>query len=116
MALTITPVKGASFTDGNKRRKVCDVTFDNSYAAAGEPLVPASVGLRVITEAIPHGLFRKSDGSAAVGVSYDYTNKVLVAFDQKDPAATGGADVPFPKVISTFDLSTYSGRITFLGY
>lgn len=117
MALTLTPVAGANFKDGNKRRRVYDVTFDSSFLSGGETLTAANVGMKKITEAIPHGAFRKTaDNTDAILVSYDYTNSVLCAYDQKDPAATGGADIALPIVASTTDLSGYSGRITFLGW
>lgn len=116
MALTITKIANADYTEANKRVRVRSVTFDSSYPTGGESLTPADVGLRVITEARAHGAFRKSDASDAVLVSYDYTNKKLLAYRQKDPAATGGADIALPQVGNTIDLSAYSGRITFIGF
>ena len=111
MALTIAKVTNADFVDGNKRRRVRTVTFDSSYATAGESLVPSDVNLRAITEAIPHGAFRNTAGTKAVEVSYDYTNNKLLAYWSK-----GGPTDGLPEVDSTFDLSTYSGRMTFIGF
>lgn len=111
MALTVAKVSGADFTDGNKRRRVRTITLDSSYLTAGEALIPADVGLRVITEAIPHGAFRNTDGTLGVFVSYDVTNQKLLAYWGNAGSASG-----LPEVTSTTDLSTYSGRITFIGY
>ena len=113
MALTLTAVAGAHTTWGNKKVRVYDVTFDSSYADNGESLTAANVGLRKIEQAIPNGPFRKSDGSLAVTVSFDHTNSKLLAFVGDNDNA---ADAPFIEAASTTDLSTYSGRVTFVGW
>lgn len=102
MALTLTPVKGASYALSNKKARVYDITADNSYATGGYSLTPAQVGLRVIDQTVTHGL-RKSDGSAIVQVSHDRANNKLILF-------SGGA-----QVTNATDLSAYSGRVTFIG-
>jgi hypothetical protein len=114
MALTITRVVTKRGV-GSRKNVVADLTFDSSYDDNGESLTAADVGMRKLEEVIPHGPFRKSDGSDAVLVSYDHTNSKLVAFRGKDPANAGGADVPFPEVANTTNLGSYSGRVTFVG-
>lgn len=101
---------------GNKKVKVRTVTFSSSYATGGESLTAANVGLKRIEVAIAHGPFRKTDATDAVFGSYDHTNNKLAAYRQKDPGATGGADIALPEVGSGTDLSGYSGRMIFIGY
>lgn len=48
MALTLAKVKDSEDIWGKHRRVVFDVTFDNSYPAGGEVILPANVGLRRI--------------------------------------------------------------------
>jgi hypothetical protein len=110
MALTVTVDKQASGSVGHLKKRVCDITFDSSYATAGESLTPADVGLRVVHEAIAHGVFRTSSGTTGVDVSYDRTNKKLFAY-----WGNAGSASVIPEVTSTTDLSTFSGRITFIG-
>ena len=117
MAVTITSVAGADYSVANKRVRIRKITFDSSYPTGGESITASDVGLHKITEAIPHGAFRKtSDGSTAVFVSYDYTNSKLFAYRQKDPANAGGADIPLPEVGNTVDLSGFHGYVTFVGW
>jgi hypothetical protein len=112
MALTLTPVSGGNYAEANKRVRVFDITFDSSYVTGGEPLTPANVGLKKIEQAIPHGLARGGASDVeAVGVSYDYTNQKLFAYET---AAT--VDLAFKEVTSTANLSTYDVRMTFIGY
>ncbi len=112
MALTLAKVAGrpTDFKDGDKSRKVRTVTFDSSYLTAGESLTAADVGLRVITEVIPHGAFRNTGGTLGITVSYDYANSKLLAYWSNSTTAA------LPEVTSTTNLSTYSGRLTILGY
>ena len=66
---------------------------------------------RKIEQVIPNGPFRKSDGSDAVVVSYDFTNVKLLAI-----WGNAGTASAMPEVTDTTDLSAYSGRVTFIGY
>ena len=116
MALTISAVSGSAAPWGNKRRRDFDITFDDSYPDNGEALTAANFGFKKVESVIPHGPFRKSDGSNVILVSYDHTNSKLLAFRGKDPGDAGGADIPFPEVAATTDLSTYSGRVTVIGF
>lgn len=87
------------------------MTFDSSYATGGESLTASDVGLRKLTEVIVHGAFRNADGTKGVNVGYDWTNAKLQAYWAK-----GGPTNGEPEVDSTFDLSAYNGRVTFIGY
>lgn len=109
--LTVTTVSGASRKDGNRRHKCFDITFDSSYPDNGEALTPATLGMRVVEEFIPHGPFRKSDGSDAIHVSFDRTNNKLIAY-----WGNAGTASALPEVTDTTDLSAYSGRVTVIGY
>lgn len=111
MALTIAKVTGADHTAGNMRQKVRTITFDSSYPTGGESLTAADLGLKRIFELRPHGSFRAAANTSAIEVSYDHTNSKLIAFWGN----AGTASVQ-PEVTNTTDLSTYSGRITAVGY
>ena len=108
MALTVSRV--SSYVAGNKRHRVCDVTFDSSYADNGESLTAADVGLNKV-EQVVGSIARHSDGSKAIVVSYDYTNSKLLAF----LGAADAADAPMDEA-GAIDLSAYSARLTFIGY
>jgi hypothetical protein len=110
MALTISKVLGADYVSGNKKVKVRDITFDSAYVTAGEALTPAQVGLRKIEQAYPSGLFRNADGTLAIDVSYDRTNKKLLAYE-----TAASASSPHSEVTSEDDISAYTGRMTFIG-
>lgn len=111
MALTVTAVSGTARSDGNRRRKCFTITFDSSYADNGEALSASTLGFRKVEEVIPHGVFRKADGSDAVFVSYDHTNSKLLAY-----WGNAGTASAVPEVTDTTDLSGYSGRVTVVGY
>ena len=112
MALTLSPVSGASTVWGNKRVRVYDVTFDSSYPTGGESLTASDVKLKKI-EFVLGSQVKNSDGTSAHSVVYDYTNSKLVAH-QFDGSAAGVQS--FEEVANTADLSTFSGRLAFIGY
>ena len=111
MALSLSKVSGASFTISNKKLRVYDVTFDSSYATAGESLTASDVGLKTIEQLIVHGPAAAAAGTTAVFPKYDYTNSKLQAF-----WGNAGSASTAPEVTSTTDLSTYICRITVVGY
>lgn len=111
MALTIATVAGADHVAGNKRVKVRTVTFDSSYPTGGEPLTAADVGLKKLTQVIPHGPARNTAGTLAVNVAYDYTNSKLFAYETAGTVAT-----PHAEVGNTESLDTYAVRVTFVGH
>lgn len=115
MALTVAIVAGSKRIEGNKRVREVDITFDSSYPDNGEAITAVDCGLKTIQGLNPHGPAVKSDGSVAVLVSYDATNSKMLAFWQTDPAAVGGAAVPFPEVADTTSLATYAVRATVIG-
>ena len=111
MALTLSEVTGTRGVWGNKKTRTYDVTFDSSYADNGESLTASDIGLGTIQQVIG-SVARKSDGSLAIGVSYDHTNSKLLAFVGDNDNA---ADAPWIEA-GAVDLSTYSARLTFIGY
>lgn len=111
MALSLSLVSGASTVVSNKKMKVYDVTFDSSYATAGESLTAADVKLKKIEQLIVHGPAAAAAGTDAVFPKYDYTNSKLQAF-----WGNAGTASVAPEVTSTTDLSTYICRITVIGY
>jgi hypothetical protein len=107
--LTLAKVRDADFKDGNKQRLVRTITFDSSYPTGGEALTKATLGVHRIFEVLPHGPFRNTDGTLGITVAYDYTNSKLAAYWGNAGSVSG-----MPEVADTTDLSTYSGRVTFI--
>ena len=111
MALTISRVANADYVVSNKKVKVRDITFDASYVTGGLSLTPADVGLKVIQQAVPHGLAKPATTTTAIEVSYDYTNSKLVAY-----WGNAGTASVIPEVTNATSLATQVVRITFIGY
>lgn len=112
MALTIARVTGADRIEGNKKVKVRDVTFDNSYPTTGEPLAAADVGLKVIE--FVRGLSAKNaTGTLGLPLAYDYTNSKLQALEYNG-AAAGVAQLQ--EVANTTNLAAFTARLEFVGY
>ena len=111
MALVISKIADApDHVVGNRRQRIRLITGDSSYPTAGESLTPADVGLRRIEEARPCGAFKTSSGTTAINVTYDHANKKLLA--HWGNAGTAGV---IPEVTDTTDISTFSGRMIFVG-
>lgn len=113
MALTVTPVTGASYIAGNKRVRVYDVEFDSSYPTGGEELLAATVGLKKIEQVHPNGPAGDSDGTGpanAVVVRYDHSTSKLQAFE------SGASGAVLPEKGDTESLADYVVRVTFVGY
>lgn len=116
MALTFAKLSPSPDTVwGNKRVKFRKVTFDSSYPTGGEAVAAADFGLKQLGSVIVQGAARKSDSTDAVLVSFDHTNSKLVCYRQKDPAATGGADIALPEVANTTSLASYSVHVVAIG-
>lgn len=111
MALTVAKITGADHVAGNMRARVRTITFDSSYPTGGESLTAADFGLKKLFEVRPHGSFRAAANTSAIEVSYDHTNAKLIAF-----WGNAGVASVQPEVTNTTDLSTYSGRVTAIGY
>lgn len=107
MALSFARVEDADSVFGNKRIKVRDVTFDATYPAGGEPLVPSDVDLDKIDQVVG-GVAVNSAGTAAIAVAYDHTNETLQAFEGPDLVGA------FPE--DSGDLSAFTARLTFIGH
>lgn len=113
MSLTIAKVAGADTVFGNKRVKVRDVTFDDSYPTAGESLTAADVGLKKIQWVVPCGVASDSDGTGGtlgVAVRYDHSSSKLQAFE-----SAGDGD-SFDEVGSTNSLANYTVRLMIFGH
>jgi hypothetical protein len=111
MALSLTKVTKTTF--GNKRIAVYDVTFDSSYATGGESLAASDLGLKVVEQLVTDGGAKNSSGTSLVPVRYDYTNAKLQAY-RYDGASAGKAFLE--EVASAVDLSTFTVRVTAIGY
>jgi hypothetical protein len=92
MALTISGV--VRDVIGSKRCNRGIITFDSSYAAGGEDLTPAVLGLSVIDHIafVPVPL-QVSSNHVALTHTYDYTNKKILAYEQgmRTGSTTAGA-------------------------
>jgi hypothetical protein len=112
MALTVASVSGVKdVVVGNLRAKTVKVTFDSSYATAGEAITAANVGLKTIWNVIVTGPFYNADYTSAVDVRWNRTTGKLVAY-----WGNAGTASVSPEVSSTTDLSAYNGEIIVLGY
>lgn len=113
MGLTLAFDRAASGVDGNRRRRVYDVTFDSSYPTTGESLTAADLGLRKVERVVPEGPAGDSDGTGgtlSVNVRYDYSSAKLQAYE----GAASGAS--FAEVGSTDSLTNYLVRVTAYGW
>lgn len=98
MASTITLAGDWMQSVGNVRQTIGTGNLGNPYASGGIAVSAAQVGLGVILDL---------DVQPAGGYVFEYvksTGKVK-AYDNKDPAAAGGADLALPEV-GAIDLST----------
>lgn len=85
------------------------ITFDSSYAANGEAFSAASIGLkRILFIALNQG----EDGYV---YKFDYANSKVLAYQGKDPAAAGGADIPLQET-GAIDLSAAVVNFFAIGY
>lgn len=94
---------------GNVQGKIVDITFDSSYAAGGEDVSLAKIGLMFC-----YGLWPMA-ADLASGVytfAYNPTTKKLIAFWGDYSAA---ADGPHTEVAATTNLSTVVARCLVLG-
>lgn len=106
MALTVTTSRRT--TAGTFHIWVGDVTFDAAYVTGGLSFTPANLGLTSIL-AVQGSFARKSDNAKGVVVSYDATNKKLLAFG-KAASTTGVTEID-----ADTDLSAYALRIVVFG-
>jgi len=107
MASTITLSGDWLNTFGAKRATRGSGNLGNPYASGGIAVTPAQVGL---------GVLEDLNVQPTSGYVFEYvpsTGKVK-AYDQKDPAAAGGADIALPEV-GAIDLSAVVFRWTAVG-
>lgn len=114
MGLTIAKLSPSGDTVwGNKRVKVRELTFDNSYPTGGESLTAADVGLKVIEQFLPHGPASDSDGTGGGfgnPVRYDHSTSKVQAFE-----SAGDGD-SMDEVGSTNSLANFLVRVTIIGH
>lgn len=111
--MSVTVTKVATNVSGRIRERIVDVLMDSSYPTGGEPLTATDLGLKTV---LTVNAVQKTVGTSIRIFQYDLTNSKLLAFQQKDPAAAGGADIPLPEVADTTSLSTITVRVTARGY
>lgn len=98
---------------GTQRKVTGTVTFDSSYATAGEAFAPSSVGLTYLTDlqVFP------SLASATTGINPVWNRsltapKVMLVYGDND----AGADGAFAEVASTTDMSAVIVPFCAFGY
>jgi hypothetical protein len=103
MALTLAYVDEAVV--GDLKLVILDVTFDAAYASGGESLTSTDLGVSP--------LFLIAEPTDGYVFEYDKVNETLIAYEQTDPADTGGANVPL--VEAAGDLATVVVRTMAIG-
>jgi hypothetical protein len=85
---------------GTRRVSVFRVTLDTSYPSNGYAFDPKAFGHQgKVADVLIFPRFSSgATGAAGRIFQYDHTNKKILAFQQKDPAAAGGADIQLPEV------------------
>jgi hypothetical protein len=78
------------------------IAMDSSYPTGGEALdLAANTSIQYMIP-LPGGTATTGKGRK---FEWDASSQKLVVFQQKDPAAAGGADIAFPEVANATDLS-----------
>lgn len=110
MAVAVTVVQTTVF--GNDRVVIADLVFSSNYAAGGEAVTPASLGMSAITAVSGAGGAAPATNRATADVwGFDYaTNKVLMY--QTGTAADG----PLNEKGAEAYITGCSIRAMFLGY
>lgn len=107
MAVTVARVAGP-YSTGDRFKSVSTVTMDSSYVTNGEPLTRAQLGFASTVD--PEFNVTVQPTAGYIG-EYDHVNQKLKAYDQKDPAAAGGADIALPEVGNTVNLAAVVFRV-----
>jgi hypothetical protein len=108
MAVTKTRLRDGYNVEGKFASQIVDVTFDSSYSAGGESILPSEVGLKKIYGAVILGV--KDTTSAGYHIVWDYdSNKLIAMIGDSD----GVADGPF--VEASGNLTTVTVRVKFFG-
>lgn len=106
MALTST--QQHNFVVGDRRETSFDISL-NTYATGGVAYTPQKFGLAAKVDIL------QVSPKAGYVFETDYANKKIVAYQQKDPANAGGADIPLVEVADTTDLSGVTTRARAVG-
>jgi hypothetical protein len=92
---------------GSQRLGIFNVTI-GTYTSNGLAYTPALFGLVRID-------YLRLDPSGGYIFETDYTNSKIKAYDQKDPAAAGGADIALPEVGNSVNLGSVVARALVIG-
>ena len=112
MAATYTQAKVDAYVKGNKRVRVLDITLSGTYATGGDPLTAVALGLKKVTEFLPHG--QATDGTLQYGVQPVYnagSTQVSVKLFETGTAAAGSAEKG-----NTESLTGITFRVTVVGF
>lgn len=94
---------------GNRREVIGLFNFDSSYPTGGESLTAASIGLGVLD------FISFDQGQGGYVFDYDYANSKILVYQQTDPAAVGGANIPLVEVTNTTSLATLVAKFRAIG-
>jgi hypothetical protein len=96
VALTVRKI--TSYADGNHRKVIADVAFDNAYRTGGLALTARDLGMGLFLSSVDAQITTRGHGCP-----YDYTNSKLLAFNGTTQIADGT------------DLSGVTTRVTVIG-
>ncbi len=83
-------------------------TLTGTWLAAGVTCTPTQLGCDLRLDNVR---FQNKSGYVS---EYDYTASKVLLYQQKDPAAAGGADIPLSAVPDSTDLTTTPGTLKFV--
>lgn len=109
MALTVSLTGDWLSSVGSEKAVVGTITFDDSYAAGGESLTAANIGLQKIK------FISLNQGEDGYVFFYDYANSKVKAYVTIDPANAGGANVVLQEA-GAIDLSSVVVHFRAVGY
>lgn len=93
---------------GSSKVRKGSITLGNPYASGGIAVTAAQFELYVSLDDLD---VRPAGGYV---FEWDKANSKVIAYDQKDPAAAGGADIALPEC-GAIDLSTVNARFRAVG-
>lgn len=107
MASAVTLAGDWMLNIGNRRQTTGTGNL-GTYATNGVAITAAQVGLGVLEQLIV-------SPAAGYVFEWDKTNGKIKAYDQKDPAAAGGADIALPEVGNAVNLAAITFRFQATG-
>ena len=104
-------------TVGTKKMVTARVTFDSAYAAGGEALTAATLGLSKVEWAIvsPDSIGADATGAGPFSIGYDALNGTIFVCGLEDTLTGAAGSANFEEMDAGTDLSTLKVRIMAFG-